>query len=100
MTLDGTFMTHLRDRAPEVPPTRTMRKTWMPDLTRRRWRKSSTVGPTRKETRKEGLKDLHKRVADAIKDGYRFEASVEDDGQRVIGGEANAGVSFQIGKIR
>ena len=72
----------------------------MPDLTRRRWRKPSTVGPTRKETRKEGLKDLHKRVADAIKDGYRFEACVEDDGQRVIGGEANARVSFQIGKIR
>jgi len=87
--------------------------------------------------------DLHKRVADAIKDGYikrfdmrvnsrdgdqdlsmwmrdveevvreimgderfkghqnlRFEACVEDDGQRVFGGEANAGVSFQIGQIR
>ena len=30
----------------------------------------------------------------------RFEACVDDDGQRVFGGEANAGVSFQIGQIR
>ena len=88
--------------------------------------------------------DLHKRVVDAIQDGYikrfdmrvntrdcdqdlsmwirdveevvreimgderfkghqkfRFEACLEDDGgQRVFGGEANAGVSFQIGQIR
>ena len=87
--------------------------------------------------------DLHKRVADAIKDGYikrfdmrvnsrdgdqdlsmwmrdveevvreimaderfkghqnfSFQACLEDDGQRIFGGEANAGVSFQIGQIR
>ena len=87
--------------------------------------------------------DLHKRVADAIQDGYikrfdmrvnsrdgdqdlsmwmrdveevvreimgderfkghqnlGFEACLDDDGQRVYGGEANAGVSFQIGQIR
>ena len=87
--------------------------------------------------------DLHKRVADAIQDGYikrfdmrvnrrdgdqdlsmwmrdveevvreimgderfkghqnfSFQACLEDDGQRIFGGEANAGVSFQIGQIR
>ena len=87
--------------------------------------------------------DLHKRVADAIQDGYIkrfdmrvnrwdgdqdlsmwmrdveevvreimgderfkghqnlcFEACLDDNGQRVYGGEANAGVSFQIGQIR
>ena len=87
--------------------------------------------------------DLHKRVADAIKDGFIkrfdmrvnsrdgdqdlsmlmrdveevvkeimrderfkghqnffFEACMQDDGQRVYGGEANAGVSFQICQIR
>ena len=87
--------------------------------------------------------DLHKRVADAIQDGYikrfdmrvnsrdgdqdlsmwmrdveevvreimgdeRFkglqnfslEACLDDDSQRVYGGEANTGVSFQIGQIR
>jgi len=87
--------------------------------------------------------DLHKRVADAIQDGFirrfdmrvnsrdgdqdlsmwmrdveevvreimrderfkghqkfRFEASLEDNGERVYGGEANEAVSFQIGQIR
>ena len=87
--------------------------------------------------------DLHKRVADSIKDGFisrfdmrtssrdedqdlsmwmreveevvreimadkrfsghqhfRFEASLDDDGQRLYGGEANEGVAFQIGQIR
>ena len=87
--------------------------------------------------------DLHKRVADAIMDGFvkrfdmsvnsrgedqdlsmwmrdveggvreimrderfkghqssSFEACVQDGGQRVFGGEANEGVSFQIGQIR
>ena len=31
---------------------------------------------------------------------FNFEACLEDDGQRIFGGEANAGVSFQIGQIR
>ena len=87
--------------------------------------------------------DLHKRVADAIQDGYikrfdmrvnrrdgdqdlsmwmrdveevvreimgderfkghqnfSFEECLDDNSQRVYGGEANAGVSFQIGQIR
>ena len=89
--------------------------------------------------------DLHKRVADAIKEGFikrfdsdmrvnsrdgdqdlsmwmrdveevvreimrderfkghqnfTFEACLQDDGQRVFGGESSAGVSFQIGQIR
>ena len=34
MTLDGTFQTHLRRSR---PPTRTIKKTWMADLIRRRW---------------------------------------------------------------
>ena len=54
----------------------------------------------KKRNKKRRAQGSSQRVADAIKDGYRFEACVEDDGQRVIGGEANAGVSFQIGKIR
>ena len=87
--------------------------------------------------------DLHKRVADAIQDGFirrfdmrvnsrdgdqdlsmwmrdveevvreimrderfkghqkfSFEPCLEDDGERVYGGEANEVVSFQIGQIR
>ena len=39
ITLDGTFQTHLRRI---LPPTSMMKKTWMPDLTRRRWSKPST----------------------------------------------------------
>ena len=31
---------------------------------------------------------------------FTFEASLQDDGERVYGGEANAAVSFQIGQIR
>ena len=31
---------------------------------------------------------------------FSFEASLEDDGERVYRGEANAAVSFQIGQIR
>ena len=31
---------------------------------------------------------------------YSFEASLEDNGERVYGGEANEAVSFQIGQIR
>ena len=34
MTLDGTFQTHLLR---SWPPTRTIKKTWMADLIRRRW---------------------------------------------------------------
>ena len=31
---------------------------------------------------------------------FTFEASLQDDGERVYGGEANTAVSFQIGQIR
>jgi hypothetical protein len=31
---------------------------------------------------------------------FSFEASLEDNGERVYGGEANEAVSFQIGQIR
>ena len=54
VTLDGTIQTHLlRSR----PPTSTMKKTWMPDLTRRRWSTPSTNSCSRSsgEAREEGL---------------------------------------------
>ena len=31
---------------------------------------------------------------------YRFEAELDENGKRLFGGEASAGVSFQIGQIR
>ena len=31
---------------------------------------------------------------------FMFEAAVDEDGQRLYGGEANEGVAFQIGQIR
>jgi len=31
---------------------------------------------------------------------YRFEAELDEKGERLFGGEASAGVSFQIGQIR
>jgi hypothetical protein len=31
---------------------------------------------------------------------YRFEAELDENGERLFGGEASAGVSFQIGQIR
>jgi hypothetical protein len=31
---------------------------------------------------------------------FNFEAAVDEDGQRLYGGEANEGVAFQIGQIR
>ena len=31
---------------------------------------------------------------------FIFEAAVDEDGQRLYGGEANEGVAFQIGQIR
>ena len=55
VTLDGTFKTHLQHRSPQVPLTRAMRNTWMPDLTRRRWRKPSTVSCSSWTNKKEGL---------------------------------------------
>ena len=54
VTLDGTIQTHLlRSR----PPTSTMKKTWMPDLTRRRWSKPSTNSCSGWRS-KRGFKDL------------------------------------------
>ena len=56
VTLDGTFKTHLRRSR---PPTRarTMKKSWMSDLTRRRWSKPSTNSCSGWRS-KRGFKDL------------------------------------------
>ena len=54
MTLEETFQTHLRRSR---PPTSTMKKTCMPDLTRRRWSKPSTNSCSGWRS-KRGFKDL------------------------------------------
>ena len=84
----GTCKTPLwHSQTPALPPTQMMRNTWMPDLTRRRWRKPSTIsycGWRKKE--KKSFKDLatilsqlpkpaqgsvrSMSVADAIKAGF------------------------------
>ena len=53
------------------------------------------------------MQDVEEVVREIMQDerfkghqNFTFEASVQDDGERVYGGEANAAVSFQIGQIR
>ena len=53
------------------------------------------------------MRDVEEVVREIMRDErfkghqkFSFEACLEDDGERVYGGEANAAVSFQIGQIR
>ena len=53
------------------------------------------------------MRDVEEVVREIICDecfkgrqNFSFEVSLQDDGERVYGGEANAAVSFQIGQIR
>ena len=53
------------------------------------------------------MRDVEEVVREIMRDErftghqkFSFEASLEDNGERVYGGEANEAVSFQIGQIR
>ena len=53
------------------------------------------------------MRDVEEVVSEIIREerfkghqNFSFEASLQDDCERVCGGEANAAVSFQIGQIR
>ena len=53
------------------------------------------------------MRDIEEVVREIMRDErfkghqkFSFEASLEDNGERVYGGEANEAVSFQIGQIR